>query len=166
MKVTCARVAGLDGGQGNAPGVQSQETRVRILVGALSEGESVKAFLDERDEGDIRDLLVGNRVVRVDGDTATLSDGTVIIFVGNNGGCSCGAGDYDLTELNTVDNVITDVKLENLPSGDDYPENPEPGTYRIFVFAGNQKINLATFEGTDGNGYYGTGYIIFAIVEE
>lgn len=32
--------------------------------------------------------------------------------------------------------------------------------YKIFVFADNQQINLATFEGTDGNGYYGTGYCI------
>lgn len=32
------------------------------------------------------------------------------------------------------------------------------GAYQIFVFADNRPINLATFEGDDGNGYYGTGF--------
>jgi hypothetical protein len=32
------------------------------------------------------------------------------------------------------------------------------GYYRIFVFADNRRINVASFDGSDGNGYYGTGW--------
>lgn len=32
------------------------------------------------------------------------------------------------------------------------------GHYSIFVFSENTKINLMRFDGSDGNGYYGTGY--------
>jgi hypothetical protein len=103
-------------------------------------------------------LLVGRKVVAVVDDRMQLDDGTILVFTGAEGGCSCGAGDYELTELNGCDNIITAVELVNSPSGDDYPEGE--GAYRIFVYADNTKINLATFEGTDGNGYYGTGYYI------
>jgi len=112
----------------------------------------------EDDKDAIKDLLVGHAVVKVSDDTLVLDDGRHLRFVGHEGGCSCGAGDYDLTELNGVDNVITNVTFIDDPSGDDYPDGK--GYYRIFVFADNKMVNLATFEGTDGNGYYGTGYSI------
>lgn len=109
-------------------------------------------------EGDeIRTLLIGRKVTKVAEDTLRLDDGRLLQFVGNDGGCSCGAGDYELTELNDLDNVITAVDFENDPDGD-YEDGS--GVYRIFVFAENRQVNLATFEGSDGNGYYGTGYSI------
>jgi hypothetical protein len=116
--------------------------------------------LDEIGEGDtikFSELLVGHKVTKVADDHLQLDDGTLLKFVGNDGGCSCGSGDYELTELNGVDNIITAVELVNSPDGDDRAGD---GTYRIFVFADNQRINLATFEGTDGNGWYGTGYSV------
>lgn len=112
---------------------------------------------DETDKPQIENLLIGRKLVKVSEDTLVLDDGRRLRFVGNEGGCSCGAGDYDLTELNGVDNVITKVEFVDSPD-DEYRE--EGGHYRIFVFADNQQINLATFEGSDGNGYYGTGYQI------
>lgn len=117
---------------------------------------------DEKDS--IRELLIGRKVVKVADDTLQLDDGIRLKFVGHEGACCCESGDYDLTELNGVDNIITSVEFEDLPCGDAYPGREYPGTYKIFVFAANQKINLATFEGSDGNGYYGTGYKI--IVED
>lgn len=115
-------------------------------------------WLDENDDQAIRDLLVGRKVSKVDADRLLLDDGTVLTLVGN-GGCGCGAGDYELTELNGCDNIITAVELENSPGGGGDIGRYE-GTYRIFVYADNQRINLATFEGSDGSGYYGTGYTI------
>jgi hypothetical protein len=112
---------------------------------------------DESDKTGIENLLVGHRLMKVADDTLTLDDGRTLRFVGHEGGCACGAGDYDLTELNGVDNVITRVEFVDSPAGDDETGD---GHYRIFVFADNRQINLATFEGTDGNGYYGTGYMI------
>lgn len=116
---------------------------------------------DEKDK--IQALLVGHSVSKVADETLILDDGRRLKFVGNDGGCACDAGCYPLTELNGVDNVITAVEFVDSPSGDDYDDDDNyvgPGHYKIFVFADNQKVNLATFEGSDGNGYYGTGYFI------
>jgi hypothetical protein len=113
--------------------------------------------LDETNKDAIKDLLTGRRVQKIGDDELLLDDGTVLTLTGHEGRCSCGAGDYDLVELNGVDNVITNVEFEDSPAGDD---TDGEGYYRIFVYAGNERINLAVFEGTDGNGYYGTGYWI------
>jgi hypothetical protein len=118
-------------------------------------------------------LLFGRRIVKVEMANAgndfyydspegyiTLDDGTVIGLAGNTGGCICGAGDYDLTVLNTVDNAITNVIVEEKPTGDyNYNDDYADGTYRIFVVAEDHNQHLvAEFKGSDGNGYYGTGW--------
>jgi hypothetical protein len=114
----------------------------------------------EVDHDQIAEVLTGRKIVEVklDGEVGIvrLDDGTELTLAGNDG-CACSAGCYPLTDLNSVDNIITKVDFEDSPSGDD--EEGE-GHYKIFVFADNQRINLATFEGSDGNGYYGTGYSI------
>ena len=135
----------------------------------------------------LRELLVGKKVVDAriadespgrweEGPTGylTLSDDTVLKVWGNDGGCSCSAGCYPLAHLAKVDNIITNVEVVERPDSDDLdepacrtcdakyycdePGHDNRGHYRIFVFADNEKINLASFEGTDGNGYYGTGW--------
>jgi hypothetical protein len=85
-----------------------------------------------------------------------LDDGTILEVYPNYGGC-CGAGDYELTHLATVDNIITRAEFiaENM---DDYHEEH---TYRLFVFTENGLIKQAmTIHGDDGNGYYGSGFEI------
>lgn len=84
----------------------------------------------------------------------TLDDGRELFVVPNVGGCSCGAGDYALTGLERVDNIITRVDFEE----EEHDGYGEERTYRIFVLAGHEKINLLSVHGDDGNGYYGTGY--------
>lgn len=126
--------------------------------------------LDEDDHAEITDLLIGRKVEKVDGEHIRLDDGTVIKAIGHDGGCACTAGCYDLAVLNGVDNVITNVEYDYRPAGDDenpeksgHPDDPEDdwdGYYRIFVYADNQQINLMQFNGSDGNGYYGTGFEI------
>lgn len=118
---------------------------------------------DETDDAGIAALLTGRKVTKVAEDAVLLDDGTRLQFVGNDGGCACSSGCYDLTELNGVDNVITRVELVNEPDDD---MSPDDGTYRIFVYADNERINLATFVGTDGNGYYGTGYQIHVLAPD
>lgn len=113
--------------------------------------------LGHSDEKQIRALLLGRRVVEVDGDHMRLDNGTIIKVVPNEGGCSCGAGDYELKHLGLVDNAITKVEFDRVDnSGED--DWGWDSMYRIFVFADNQRINLLTIEGDDGNGYYGTGF--------
>ena len=127
--------------------------------------------LNEEDRTEITGLLMGRKVTKVDGEHLLLDDGTVIKAIGHDGGCGCSAGCYDLSVLNGVDNIITRVEYDYQPSGDwekpergtPHPDDPEDdwtGYYRVFVFADNQQINLMQFDGTDGNGYYGTGFEI------
>lgn len=127
--------------------------------------------LIEEDRKEITELLVGHTVTKADGEHLLLDDGTVIKAIGNDGGCACNAGCYDLAVLNGVENVITDVEFDYRP-GDDFtvktelsghPDDPTDewtGYYRVFVYAANEKINLMQFDGTDGNGFYGTGFEI------
>ena len=111
-------------------------------------------YYDEQKE--LEKLFVGHKVVVVDDETIELDNGVRAKLHGNEGGCLCNSGDYFLTELNGCDNIITSVEVVH---EGDYEEH-----YRLFVFADNKKVNLATFEGTDGNGYYGTGFYIDVLV--
>lgn len=122
----------------------------------------------ETDEERISALLMGRKVTKVDGEHLLLDNGTVIKAIGHDGGCACSAGCYDLSVLNGTDNVITRVEFDYRPAGDyetpsrsGHPDDPEDewtGYYRVFVYADNQQVNLMQFDGSDGNGYYGTGF--------
>jgi hypothetical protein len=128
--------------------------------------------LNEENQEEIANLLIGHKVTKVGDEHLLLDNGTVIKAIGHDGGCACSAGCYDLSVLNGVDNIITRVEFDYLPGGDgdygkpekperthpDDPEDPWTGYYRVFVFADNQQINLMQFDGSDGNGYYGTGF--------
>lgn len=127
--------------------------------------------LSQDDEQAITELLMGRKVTKVDAEHLLLDNGTVIKAIGHDGGCACSAGCYDLSVLNGVDNIITRVEFDYRPAGDgeyptfdegdpDAPEDKWTGYYRVFVFADNQQINLMQFDGSDGNGYYGTGFEI------
>jgi hypothetical protein len=87
----------------------------------------------------------------------TLDDDTIIYLVGHDGGCACSAGCYELTHLAEVDNIITDVRVVDLHAGDD-SETDEEGRYQIFVVTEAEELKIAEFEGSDGNGFYGTGF--------
>lgn len=124
--------------------------------------------IDENAQDEIERLLLGRKVTKVDDEHLLLDNGTVIKAIGHDGGCACSAGCYDLEVLNGVDNIITKVEFDYAPASDgDYPEHGKhpddpddkwTGYYRIFVYAENQQINLMQVNGTDGNGYYGTGF--------
>lgn len=111
--------------------------------------------VDEEELERLQELFVGKSVGKIDKDRLRLSDGTVLRLGGNDGGCACNAGDYELTELNRCENIITNVAVDTYDHGTGWEPDK---TYHLFVFADHRKINLATFEGTDGNGYYGTGF--------
>lgn len=153
----------------------TDETAFRPIQGSASDWnrdlEDGVRVLDEEDRDEITELLMGRRVTKVDAEHLLLDDGTVIKAIGHDGGCACGAGCYDLSVLNGVDNIITRVEFDYDPRGDwdadaersGHPDDPEgkwTGYYRVFVFADNEQINLMQFDGSDGNGYYGTGFEI------
>lgn len=134
-------------------------------------------LLTEADHDGIAALLIGRRIVKAEmreqkipglsswsrsaEGTLTLDDGTVVYVRGNDGGCSCSSGCYPLEHLASVPNVITSVAFEDQPRGDDSRTGEWEGYYSIFVYADDQRHLVARFEGTDGNGYYGTGYQLY-----
>lgn len=124
-------------------------------------------LLNQNNEAEIRDLLIGRTVKKVDGETLMLDNGLILEIKGNWGCGGCSAGNYDITELNDCPNMIMNVEFDvadTSPDDAEYYDDCET-TYRIFVYAENQKIKLLEVEGTDGNGYYGTGYWIEVVSE-
>jgi len=121
--------------------------------------------LYEYDETEIRELLIGRKIIRVqenvvdDEGHVTLDDGTILALNGNKGGCVCSAGDYYLSTLNRVENVITNVEID---TADD--QNNDDGysdtVYSIYVYTAGDREVFAEFTGDDGNGCYGTGFSI------
>ena len=108
--------------------------------------------LDECDEEKIKELLIG-RKVKVDGNNLILDNGIILEIEANRG---CG-GWYSITKLNEVDNAI--INVEFVCDGD--VEGIDDDTsYKIFVFCEDTRIKLLQVDGSDGNGYYGTGYTI------
>lgn len=109
------------------------------------------------EEEKIKNLLLYRKIVNVSDDTLYLDDGTKLEIVPNMGCGGCNSGWYHIEELNECDNVITDVEFVR----DDLDEYGEDFSYKIFVFAENKKIKVLQVDGSDGNGYYGTGYSIY-----
>ena len=114
--------------------------------------------LDECDEKEIKELLIG-RKVKVDGDNLILDNGIILEVIANEGCGGCSSGWYSITKLNEVDNAITDVKFQCDEDVED-TENYDDTSYKIFVFCEDTRIKLLQVDGSDGNGYYGTGYTI------
>lgn len=56
-----------------------------------------------------------------------------------------------------MDNAITNVEFDC--DGNTASEEDDT-SYKIFVFCEDTRINLLQVDGSDGNGYYGTGYEI------
>jgi hypothetical protein len=135
-------------------------------------------------DDDLTEVFVGKRIIKAELDVPepegikrdrwgmslgtsplgrlTLDDGTEVYVAGNDGGCSCGAGDYQLTRVATVDNIITAVAVIDKSTGDfNYDSaRPENGSYALYVITAAEELNVAEFEGDDGNGYYGSGFHI------
>ena len=111
----------------------------------------------------IKDLLMFRKVVEVKDDTLILDNGTELQILPNEGCGGCSAGWYSLIELNECDNVITNVEFE---CDDDTVDEYDGTSYKIFVYAENQKLKLLQVDGDDGNGYYGTGYSIVVKIKE
>lgn len=112
--------------------------------------------LDECDEEEIKKLLIG-RKVKVDGNNLILDNGIILEIEANKGCGGCYSGWYSITKLNEVDNAITNVEFV---CDGDVEDIDDDTSYKIFVFCEDTRIKLLQVDGSDGNGYYGTGYTI------
>ena len=117
-------------------------------------------YYDE--EKEIKNQLMYQRIVKVENNTLFLDNGTQLEVIANSGCGGCDAGWYEVTELNGCDNIITNVEFTCDDINDTQSYNDT--SYKIFVYAEDKKIKVLQVDGSDGNGYYGTGYSI--IVKE
>jgi len=136
-----------------------------ITENSVWSNENLVAYNQEQ-EGEIRALFLGHKVEKVTDDHLLLDNGTVVKVVPNEGGCACSAGDYSLKALNGCDNIITRVEFETTAVTVDDGWGESDQAYRIFVVAEDKRINLVDIEGSDGNGYYGTGYELLVRIGE
>lgn len=116
--------------------------------------------LDETDEKEIARLLIGRSVVEADSELGymVLDDGTRLRVVGNKGCGGCCSGWYEVKGIAEVRNAITSVDTDVRIVPDTYGEDK---VYRIYVVADGIRTELLNVSGSDGNGYYGTGYEIY-----
>lgn len=107
---------------------------------------------------EIAALLIGRSITDVVNENFILDDGTKLQVVPNEGCGGCISGYYSVDFMNKVDNVITNVTFS-----EDYEERYRT-VYTINVYTeGTYSENgepLLSVSGSDGNGYYGTGYRI------
>ena len=111
--------------------------------------------LCECNEKEIEELLLGHKVTVDDYDNLVLDNGVVLQINPNIGCGGCESGNYYLEHIASVNNVITNVEFVEEFEDDCYYEH-----YKIFVIADGMTTELLDVYGTDGNGYYGTGYTI------
>lgn len=111
--------------------------------------------LCEQNEKEIKELLLGHKVTVDDYDNLVLDNG-IMLQINPNIGCGgCESGNYYLEHIASVNNAITNVEFVEEFEDDCYYEH-----YKIFVIADGMTTELLDVYGTDGNGYYGTGYTI------
>lgn len=110
------------------------------------------------EKNEINSLFVGRSIVSADKDTAilTLDNGVKVKIVPNEGGC-CASGDYFLTNIEKFENVITSAKVKIVENS-----KTDKKTYKLSVYGVGVKNHqtVATITGDDGNGYYGTGFVL------
>ena len=111
--------------------------------------------LSEQNEKEIEELLLGHKVTADDYDKLILDNGVVLQINPNIGCGACESGNYYLEHISSVNNAITNVEFVEEFDDDCYYEH-----YKIFVIADGMTTELLDVYGTDGNGYYGTGYTI------
>lgn len=111
--------------------------------------------LHECNEKEIEELLLGHKIVVDESDNLVLDNGVVLQINPNIGCGGCESGNYYLQHISSVNNAITNVEFVEEYDDDCYYEH-----YRIFVIADGMTTELLDVYGTDGNGYYGTGYTI------
>lgn len=117
--------------------------------------------LCECNEKEIEELLLGHKVTVDDYDNLVLDNGVVLQINPNIGCGGCESGNYYLEHIASVNNAITNVEFVEEYDDDCYHEH-----YRIFVIADGMTTELLDVYGTDGNGYYGTGYTIDVFIPD
>ena len=119
------------------------------------------------DDGLYTKLLRGRYVTSIDNGTITLDDGTVLEVEGNEECGGCGNGWYWLEQVYKQGNSNARIMSAYVAYDEEDKDEEGPSVYTIFVLVdGNPtQLPLATVRGSDGNGYYGTGFTLTATIK-
>lgn len=120
------------------------------------------------DDGLYTQLLRGRYVTSIDDGTITLDDGTELYIHGNDGCGGCESGWYWLEQVYKQGSRRARIMSAYVTYDEDDADEEVPSVYTIFVMVdGNPtQLPLATVRGTDGNGYYGTGFTLTATIQK
>lgn len=121
----------------------------------------------DSDDGLYTQLLRGRYVTSIDDDTITLDNGTELHIQGNEGCGGCGNGWYWLEQVYKQGSRRARIMSAHVAYDEEDKDEEGPSVYTIFVMVdGNPtQLPLATVRGSDGNGYYGTGFTLTATVK-
>ena len=123
------------------------------------EGYDYQGYLSECNEDKAKELLIGRKIVEVKNGNSFILDNGMMLYVEPNNGCGgCSSGNYWIENIAKVNNAITNVWLDVEYSKNDYTDADTH--YKIYVIADGIQTEILDVYGTDGNGYYGTGYEI------
>ena len=119
------------------------------------------------DDGLYTQILRGRYVTRIDGSTITLDNGTELHIQGNEGCGGCGNGWYWLEQVYKQGSRRARIMSAYVAYDEEDKDEESPSVYTIFVMVdGNPtQLPLATVRGSDGNGYYGTGFTLTATIK-
>lgn len=99
-----------------------------------------------------------DRINNIDGVGVLTLDNGIQLFIEGNAGCGgCSAGWYEVSDVATTNNAIMGVRAEYADRGG------YETSYRLFVFSDNEQVNAVEVDGSDGNGYYGTGFYVYVL---
>lgn len=133
----------------------------------------------DSEQGDTLRLLIGRYVTNIETGTfiekpymgdcqktqalITLDDGTRLLAVGHDGGCSCGQGDFEFTKAfyqgsPTARITNAAVEMEGEPG---FGGDISATGFKVFVIVDDEKLPLLEFEGWEGGGYYGRGFWLY-----
>ena len=108
----------------------------------------MKDLVYDMSDTDLRDEVVGKKIISVNDSSCTLDDGTVLVFEDTSDCCAWFAAEVKAGTL--VDSTITGVEVE----GRDVPNEWVAEAYTIHVLSADTRVMAVEIEGDASSGYY------------
>lgn len=105
--------------------------------------------LDER----LRELLIGQKVIKADEDTLTLDNGvTLELYQSAQDCCAYASGYWEITNPDNLEAGITDITYEH--DAEEHSDESHTNTLTITLLHNQNPVAQAHCEANDGNGGY------------
>lgn len=92
----------------------------------------------------------------------TLDDGTQLVAIGRSGGCCCGQGDFEFTKAFYQGSPTARIMnaMVEMEGNEWYDMDISATGFKVFVIVEDEKLPLLEFDGYEGDGYYGRGFLL------